>query len=302
LGSRLIQAIIESGLDVIGLDQKFERARTKPFADKSMEVDLRDTEAVKKILLNLNRPIEGIVHLAALKNAGESNSRSESYWESNFHLTIRLIELAEELFVRKFLFASSAAVYAGHPNDLIKETDLCVPNSVYGLSKLSVEEYLHSKKYHSLTTIASLRIFNMLGGDLDDLRIEKQGNLPFRILDSLLNGTELKLFQDTSKSEYGVRDYIDVNEVVRTFTNLMKIENLNIRLNACTGKGTSSLELVEEFERQLQTKIYYLPVKSPYTEAICCIGDPKLFHEVLGNSNLVTIKESIAQMLKEFNL
>jgi UDP-glucose 4-epimerase len=82
----------------------------------------------------------------------------------------------------------------------------------------------------------------------------------------------------------------------------MKIENLNIRLNACTGKGTSSLELVEEFERQLQTKIHYLSVKSPYAEATCCIGDSELFHEVLGNSKLVTIKESIAQMLKEFNL
>lgn len=302
LGSRLMQAMVESKLEVFGLDLKFERPRTKLFRNKLIEVDLRDTEAVKEIILGLDRPIEGIVHLAALKNAGESNSHAESYWDTNFYLTIQLVELAEKLSVRKFLFASSAAVYAGHPDELIKETDLCVPNSVYGLSKLSAEEYLHSRNYLSLKTLVSLRIFNMLGGDLDDLKIEKQGNLPFRILDSVLNGTELKLFQDASKSEYGVRDYIDVNEVVDSFMKLMKMEDINIRLNACTGKGTSSLELVEEFERQLRTKIQYQSVKSPYPEATYCIGDPKQFYAVMGNSNRITTKESITQMLREFNL
>ncbi|MDP6332879.1 MAG: NAD-dependent epimerase/dehydratase family protein, partial [SAR324 cluster bacterium] len=61
--------------------------------------------------------VDSIIHLAALKAAGESMLEPEKYAENNLSGTVNLLNAATTANVKNFVFSSSAAVY-GEPQYL----------------------------------------------------------------------------------------------------------------------------------------------------------------------------------------
>lgn len=302
LGSRVSAEFYHAKRDFIGLDLNLERVKSQLWESKIQCLDLRDYPLLETFFKSFNGSIEGIVHLAALKNASESNKYAHNYWKSNFEVTANLFNLSKRIGVKKFIFASSAAVYGPQDSQLLNENHLCLPNSTYGVTKLASEKFLEGSESSDAPECISLRIFNMIGGNSKDLKIDGGGNFPFRVFDSILNKTPLHVYTNNTNNGSGIRDYINVNDVARAILHISGLDSIRGSYNLCTGKGVSSLELVNMVENLLGSKVAFTSSASPFREADVCIGDPFRLRQDFNLFASHSVESSLSQMIKEFDL
>lgn len=104
-----------------------------------------------------------IIHLAAQTSV--TASMSDPYFDFNTNTagTLKVLLLANRYHVKKFIFASSAAVY-GEPNYLpIDEIHSINPQSFYSLSKYSAEKYIEYNNVYNGLDYCILRFSNVYG-------------------------------------------------------------------------------------------------------------------------------------------
>ena len=82
--------------------------------------------------------IDGVIHLAALSNDPLGNLNSSLTDDINHRASVRLAELAKEVGVRRFVFASSCSNYGQAGEAMIDETGDLNPVTAYGESKVAV--------------------------------------------------------------------------------------------------------------------------------------------------------------------
>ncbi len=139
IGAVMAPMLLESGVDVVGLDTDFYRDCTfaGTLADiPEIDQDIRDVEPAE---------IEGfdaVIHLAALSNDPLSDFDPELTYDINHRATIRLAELARQAGVPRFLFSSSCSNYGAAGDDLLDETAAFNPVTAYGISKVRAEQQL----------------------------------------------------------------------------------------------------------------------------------------------------------------
>lgn len=138
IGKHTVELLQDKGHKVYGLDIK-----------NSWTDDIR-TGLCEYEFENYN--IDYIIHLAALKSVPESFINPIDYNMTNINGTCNLLRYAKKYNVKKFVFASSAAVYG----DSYPETQ---PLSPYGLTKLVGEQYCEMLK----VPYVALRYFNVYG-------------------------------------------------------------------------------------------------------------------------------------------
>ena len=85
---------------------------------------------------------EGVLHFAALIEAGESMQKPEVYFRNNTASTLSLLEAMHATGVKKLVFSSTAAVYGEPERVPIDESAKLAPTNAYGESKLLVEQIL----------------------------------------------------------------------------------------------------------------------------------------------------------------
>ena len=112
IGSHVTKSLLEAGHQP-GVVDNLQTGRAEnllpgvPF----VHADLRIPETLQGALGGC----EGLVHLAALKAAGNSMTEPEKYANQNISGTIQLLNAATESGVNYIIFSSTAAVY-GNPS------------------------------------------------------------------------------------------------------------------------------------------------------------------------------------------
>ena len=97
-----------------------------------IEADIADRPRVESLLREL-KP-DGVLHFAALIEAGESMKKPEIYFRNNTACTLSLLEAMHATGTSKLVFSSTAAVY-GEPVSLpIEEAAALAPTNAYGES------------------------------------------------------------------------------------------------------------------------------------------------------------------------
>ena len=167
-----------------------------------LEADILDNSAFDSICLE---GFDAIVHLAALAGVRPSLARPLAYQQVNVVGTTRLLELAKQWSIPRFIFASSSSVYGNHPAVPWTESlpDL-LPISPYAASKLSAE--LIGRTYSHLygITFVALRLFTVYGPrQRPDLAIRKFAEL-------IMKDQPISMYGD---GESG-RDYTYVDDVI----------------------------------------------------------------------------------------
>lgn len=214
----------------------------------------------KKSLRNFfkKRKYDAVIHLAALKAAGDSMENPEIYSENNISGTINLLNEMVRKKVRYMIFSSSAAVY-GNPNYLpIDENHPTNPTNYYGFTKLEIERIL--EWYSELKGIKyiSLRYFNAVGYDIDGEIKGKEKNPQnlFPIIMEVLNGTRknLKIYGTDYPTKDGtcIRDYIHVTDLADAHVKSLKYlfsKKKNDVFNLSTKKGISVQECITQVKR-----------------------------------------------------
>ena len=111
--------------------------------------------------------IDYIFHLSAMASVPLSIENPVECNDNNVNATVRLLDSAVKNDVEKVVFSSSSSVYGQNTNMPLKESELPMPTSPYGVSKVCCECYLQSFYDSYGLNYAALRYFNVFGPKQD---------------------------------------------------------------------------------------------------------------------------------------
>ncbi|HZY63196.1 MAG TPA: UDP-glucose 4-epimerase GalE [Edaphobacter sp.] len=215
--------------------------------------DLADRALVEKTL-NSGR-FDGVMHFAALIEAGESMKHPEVYFRNNTVATLTLLESMLATGHDRLVFSSTAACYGEPERTPILENAKLQPTNAYGESKLMVEQMLRwMNQIHGLR-YASLRYFNVAGAiDGYGEAHEPESHLIPLILDVALGRRKnIKIFGKDYPTKDGtcVRDYIHVRDLADAHLLALDALKQKDRLiyNIGNGQGFTVLEVIESVRR-----------------------------------------------------
>jgi UDP-glucose 4-epimerase len=205
--------------------------------DKNLHIIHGD---VSRSLLSIpkTKKIDIVFHEAAIASVPASINNPELVHNINVNMTLELMNYCVRQQIKRFIFASSAAVY-GVVNGDIAESMLCRPASPYGAGKLAIENYLHAYNSSFGLEAVMLRYFNIYGAR------QKLGDYSGVItifIESLLNGTPPTIMGDGLQT----RDFVNVKDIVQANILAMDSEKaVGQVLNVASGKSTTILHIAE---------------------------------------------------------
>jgi UDP-glucose 4-epimerase len=253
VGGTVAQLLLDQGHQVVIYDNLCHGHRSMvPAKAEFIQGELADRDALETIM---HTRIDGVMHFAALIEAGESMQKPEIYFRNNSASTLSLLEAMLAMGVNRLVFSSTAAVYGEPESTPIREDAPLRPTNAYGESKLVVERMLdwlnRSRGFH----YASLRYFNVAGAiDGRGEAHEPESHLIPLILDVALGRrANIKVFGQDYPTIDGtcVRDYIHVHDLARA--HLLAFDALKERdrliYNIGNGLGFTVYEVIESARR-----------------------------------------------------
>ncbi len=234
------------------------------------KVDCCDFAALEAVFAKYPN-IQGIIHFAASKAVGESVEKPLLYYRNNLNSLINLLELMPKYQVKGIIFSSSCTVY-GQPSPenlpVTEQAPIQKALSPYGNTKQINEEIIQDY-IHSGANIKSviLRYFNPIGAHpsalIGELPIGVPMNLiPFVTQTAIGVRKQLKIFGNDYNTPDGtcIRDYIYVVDLakahVAAMTRVLEKDTDPVEIfNIGTGRGLSTLEVVEGFEKATGVKV-----------------------------------------------
>jgi UDP-glucose 4-epimerase len=232
-----------------------------------VEGELSDRKALENLFIEARQqghPFDGVLHFAALIEAGESMVRPETFFRNNTASTLTLLEAMLAQGPRRLVFSSTAAVY-GEPEKVpIQEDARLSPTNAYGESKLLVEHMLGwMHRIHGLRS-ASLRYFNVAGapegpdGVIRGEAHEPESHLIPLVLDVALGRrASIRIYGEDYATPDGscIRDYVHVSDLAEA--HLLALAALEseaaakqrLVFNLGNGQGFSVREVIESARR-----------------------------------------------------
>ncbi|EFZ35893.1 UDP-glucose 4-epimerase [Hoylesella oralis ATCC 33269] len=233
-------------------------------------IDLEDYNATKN-LFEKYPDIRGIIHFAASKAVGESVEKPLLYYRNNITSLLNLLELMPLHHVKGIIFSSSCTVYGQPSKEHLPVTEsapIQTALSPYGNTKQINEEIIRDY-IHSGAPVKSiiLRYFNPIGAHPSALIGELPNGTPNNLIPYVTQTAmgirkQLTIFGNDYNTPDGtcIRDYIYVVDLakahVAAMTRVLDQETELLEyFNIGTGKGESTLEIVETFEKVTGVKL-----------------------------------------------
>ena len=241
IGSHLVDRLLAEGFDVTILDdfstgivQNISH-REKVKQLRLVRGDIRNPKVVRRAV----KDVDSVFHEAAVIEVSHSIKNPLLFNEINLVGTLNLLKASVDFDVKRFVFASSAAVYGDAKTAIKREDMLPEPISPYAVSKLAAEYYVQVfNRLYGLKTV-SLRYFNVYG--------PRQGSASYggvitAFVARLLNGQPPIIHGDG----YQTRDFVHVDDVVSA--NMLALRSSNAVgkvLNIASGTSTTVLQLAK---------------------------------------------------------
>ena len=235
------------------------------------QVDCCDKEALEAVFKKYG-DIAGIIHFAASKAVGESVEKPLLYYRNNITSLLNLLELMPKYGCKGIIFSSSCTVY-GQPSKenlpVTEEAPIQKALSPYGNTKQINEEIIQDY-IHSGAAIKAiiLRYFNPIGAHPSALIGELPNGVPMNLIPFVTQTAigirkQLKIFGNDYQTPDGtcIRDYIYVVDLakahVKAMARVLDVEDTDSVevFNIGTGRGLSTLEVVEGFEEATGVKV-----------------------------------------------
>jgi UDP-glucose 4-epimerase len=224
------------------------------------ELDVCDRAALHAFF-EKNTAIDAVVHFAALKNAPKSLAEPLAYYQNNLTGTLNLLDGMMKVGIKRFVFSSTAAVYAPDATQPCSETGEINPMTPYGKSKLMSETALSDMvaAYPEIRAVA-FRYFNVAGSDgSEELTSLLLADTDASLLSSILKVAHgkkphLSVYGNDydSVDGTGVRDYIHVLDLAEAHLRGLSFMEKNkgfAVFNLGSGQGYTVLETVRCFEK-----------------------------------------------------
>ncbi|WP_411502089.1 NAD-dependent epimerase/dehydratase family protein [Brevibacillus centrosporus] len=208
----------------------------------------------------------------------------------NIFGTLRVLECAVLHQVKKFIYASSAAVYGIPHTPLIEETHQTRPLSCYGISKYTPEQYIRvtSDQYGLDYTI--LRYANVYG---ERQELTGEGGVIPSFIQNMLQSLPPKVFGDG----WQTRDFIHVEDVAAANVAALQYGAREV-LNVSTSHALSINDLVTLLNEMLSLAIepIYLPAREGDIRHSCLSNEKT--RELLKWEPQVTLHRGLHQTIQ----
>lgn len=289
IGSHLVRELMGLGCSVVVLDDfcsgKAENLREFSGKDGFLLIkgDVRDKEAVGKAA----HGVDGVVHLAALVGVGASVNDPGLTFDVNVQGSLNVLAEAVKKRVKRFVYASSAAVYGEENPVPLKENCLPKPVSPYGVSKAATETHCEAyARNHGLETF-SLRFFNVYGPGQE---FNPYSGVIMRFLGNALNHRPLVVYGNGEQA----RDFVHVDDAVRAIIGaLEKGESAGESFNVCIGESTTINELAELVKTVTGENLEVRHDVERKSDINVSYGDPAKAEKELGFRAEMRLKEGI---------
>ncbi len=303
IGSHAAKALHAAGRESLVFDNLSTGRRDAVKWGELIEGDIRDAEAVRAAIRAFQPDV--VMHFAAKIEVGESEKRPVEYYDNNVSGALNLVRVMLEEGVDKFVFSSTCAIY-GDPERLPLTEDMPKrPVSVYGQTKLMVEQMLESISRAQGLSFAALRYFNAAGADPDGEAGERHDPethlIPNAIAAAVGRKPAMKFFGDDYPTRDGSceRDYVHVSDLAEAHVlaadKLVEGER-RLQLNLGTGKGCTVFEVLAAIERATGKAVPFEMAPRRAGDAIALYADTTACQEQLGwrpkHSDLDTIVSS----------
>lgn len=272
------------------------------------QVDCCDKAALDAVFSKYEG-IKGIIHFAASKAVGESVEKPLLYYRNNIVSLINLLELMPQHQVKGIIFSSSCTVYGQPSKEYLPVTEdapIQVACSPYGNTKQINEEIIRDY-IHSGASIKSiiLRYFNPIGAHPSALIGELPNGVPMNLIPFVTQTAmgirkELKIFGNDYDTADGtcIRDYIYVVDLAKAHVKAMiRVLDMDTEaieyFNVGTGRGVSTYEVVDKFEKATGVKVNwsYAPRREGDIEKVW--ANPDKANHVLGWKAETSLEETL---------
>jgi len=252
IGSHMVHAALEHGMDVVVLDNLSTGMRGLVADGAHFHQGQVGDQTFVRRLLNYYS-ITAVIHFAGSIVAPDSVKVPLAYYANNTVASRALIEACVAEGVKNFVFSSSALIYGPPLLGAMPETTPKQPENPYGRSKLMTEWMLEDvARAHDFRYVA-LRYFNVAGADPQG----RTGQSTPRATHLIKRACQVALGRvphlDIFGTDYptpdgtGVRDYIHVSDLVAA--HLIALDHLSksggsVALNCGYGRGASVREVI----------------------------------------------------------
>lgn len=267
IGSHVVECALENNNQVIVIDNLISGKLSNLPNDK--RVIFYKADILKdniEYIFEKEKP-DYCIHLAAQTSVNYSESDPIYDAKMNIVSSINLLNLCKKYNIKKFITASSAAVY-GMPEKLpIAENSQTKPISFYGISKLTMEKYVE----HFQIPYVIFRFSNVYGPRQSS---SKESGVIAIFHNAMLNDEQIQIFGDGNQ----IRDFIFVKDVANIINKSINTNIENVKCNFSSNTGITINQLFKLMKEMYNYKYdpIYLPPRA---------GDIK--NSILDNSQII---------------
>ena len=286
IGSACARVLLEAGHRVTVYDALLTGHRAAvPAEAEFVQANLAD-EARLARTLGEGR-FDAVMHFAAFIEAGESMRDPGKYFHNNIGNSLALIEAVNRAGIPRFVFSSTAAVYASSDEPL-HEGSALGPSNVYGQTKLMIEQVLEWYARTRGLLYAALRYFNAAGA-LPGMGEDHPGEshlIPLVLRVALGQLPQLQVFGSDYPTPDGtaIRDYIHIEDLISA--HLLALEALDretqLVYNLGNGSGYSVREVIEVARRVTGHAIPVVDTPRRPGDAARLVASSEKIHRELG--------------------
>ena len=213
IGSQLAYALWKKGNDLILIDNfsygKMDNLEfdDHSFANEIINMDIRDREGIANLLKDGN--VDYVYNIAGIAPLPDCQSNPQEAVDVNVTGTVNLLENCRKYGVKKFILASTNAMYENETEFPTKENDFRKPTLVYPNTKYVAERFCESFCQTYGMNVTCLRFSNVYGPHIDCLR--KQPPFVAYMIRELFYDRQ-PVFHSNGDQR---RDYIYVDDLVR---------------------------------------------------------------------------------------
>jgi len=295
IGSHIVERLVKDGHVVRVLDN-LSSGKKENISGVLKEVefingDIRDFEAVKKA----TEGMDFVLHHAALRSVPGSLKNPDEYNEVNIAGTLNLLKASVNNNIKRFVFASSSAIYGDTDKSPQRESDLPRLISPYALSKLAGEYYCRIFSHSYGLETVSLRYFNVFGPKQapDD---EYAGVVPKFII-CMLNNQAPPIYGTGKQS----RDFVYIDNIVEA--NILAANQKGLKcevINIGCGRADTILELVKVLNSLMDKSLKPVFDKPRPGDVLRTLSDISLAKKVLGHKTKIDLKEGLRRTISWF--
>jgi UDP-glucose 4-epimerase len=260
IGSTVASACGDQGIVPVVLDN-LVTGRVEFTADRiAYQGDIADGALVDRIFRD-HPDLAAVVHAAALIVVPESVAQPLRYYRENVAKSVDFLDHVIRNGCSRYLFSSSAAIYAPGDDFAVDEGSRIDPHSPYARTKAVLEWILQDVAAATSLRALSLRYFNPIGAD-PRLRTGLQDPAPSHLLGKLITALEHdEEFAITgtdwpTRDGSGIRDFVHVWDLARAhvaalrrFDTVLPVNGPSSYevINLGSGAGTTVREFVDAF-------------------------------------------------------